>query len=190
MPANRLFITPGALLACEPGKLSRQVVGKMRIVWTMAAAALGCALSLGGASGAEETLGLRGQIYFEPAAVAPPSRTIVPRHISAKHVARAPVDFSYPETAASTGSNVRPVSAGQPVEEGPWHLELSDGAKLRFAYDKDTHIKLGMGMWKVKVGVSKAFGGPNAGAWELPVRHSRAAALGRAGGTNTGHPLN
>ncbi len=75
-------------------------------------------------------------------------------------------------------------------EESPWQLDLSDGAKLRFAYDKDTKIKVGMGLWKVKVGVSKAFGGPNTDTWELPVRHGRAAALGRARASEHGHPLN
>ncbi len=162
----------------------------MRIVQTMAAALMCCVGGISGAMGAEEHLGLRGQLYFEPAPTAKLPQSSVPRHVSPKHIARAPIDFSYPETAASTGAHFVHQDARQPREESPWQLDLSDGAKLRFAYDKDTKIKVGLGLWKVKVGVSQAFGGPNAGTWELPVRHGRAAALGRADNSEHGHPLN
>ncbi|MCP5080546.1 MAG: hypothetical protein GY948_02495 [Alphaproteobacteria bacterium] len=162
----------------------------MRIFWTMAAAMLCCVGSLKGAYGAEEHLGLRGQLYFEPAPALKPPQDSVPRHISAKHVARAPIDFSYPETAASTGSHIAHQETHRPREESPWQLDLTDGAKLRFTYDEDTKLKLGMGMWKVKVGVSRAFGGPSTDTWELPERHGRAAALGRADNSVNRHPLN
>ena len=190
MPANPTFITVAHSWGVGRTDCAGRLVGIMRIFWTMAAAMLCCVGTLKSAFSAEEHLGLRGQLYFEPAPDLKPPQDSVPRHIPSKHVARAPIDFSYPETAASTGSHILPQETRRPREESPWQLDLTDGAKLRFAYDKDTKLKLGMGMWKVKVGVSKAFGGPSNDSWELPVRQSRAASLGRAGGTERGHPLN
>ncbi len=149
-----------------------------------------CVFGLHGTLCAEEQLGLRGQLYFDPAPAMVPPQGSIPRHIQTKHVARAPIDFSYPETAASTGTHVAPRGVQQPQGQSAWQFDLSDGAKLRFAYDKDTKIKVGMGMWKVNVGVSKPFGGPSTGtSWTLPVRHGRAASLGRAGTSEQGHPL-
>ncbi len=162
----------------------------MRIIRTMTAGFMCCLGGVSGAISAEEHLGLRGQLYFDSVSTSKVAHSSIPRHIPAEHVARAPIDFSYPETAASTGAHIAHKETQHPREESAWHLDISDGAKLRFAYDKDTKIKVGMGLWKVKVGISKAFGGPNSGTWELPVRHSRAAALGRTGDSGREHPSN
>ncbi len=134
---------------------------------------------VGSAHAAGPVLGLKGQLYDEdvPARTAP--QNIVPRHIAPKHVARAPVDFSYPETAASPEAPSGQPQAFRPATSG-WNLDLRDGAKLRFAYDKDTKLSLGLGMWKVKVGVSRKIGGPGSGEIEWPERLGSAASMGRA----------
>lgn len=136
----------------------------MRTFWTMATALVCCVVGLKSAQSAEERLGLRGQLYFETGSVSKPPQSSVPRHIAAKYIAQAPIDFSYPETAASTGLQTVRGEAPKPHNESPWQLDITNGAKLRFAYDKDTKLKLGLGMWKVKVGVSQAFGGTEARA--------------------------
>lgn len=152
----------------------------MRVSWTLAALALCCAGSLTCAIGAEQHLALKGQLYFEGAPAGPAPQTIVPRHVPSQHIARAPIDFSYPETAASTGSHLTHQDQVQPLAGSGWDLDLTDGAKLKFAYDRDTKLSLGMGMWKVKVGVSKKFGGSSRIIDDPLVRHGSAAGMGRS----------
>lgn len=163
---------------------------KMRFSMIVATALLSCAGSLSSAFGAEESFELRGQLYFEPTPVAAAPQVTVPRHVAQKYVARAPIDFTYPETAASTGASVAYHEEYQPVDQSAWGVDLTDGAKLKIAYDKNTKLSLGVGMWKVRMGVSKKFGDPTAEPWTLPARHGRAAALGRASNSEPGNPLN
>ncbi len=155
----------------------------MRIFLSVAAAVLSCVTSVTSVSAAEDHLELRGQLYFDPA----PARSFrpkrVPRLVSKDYVAHTTIDFSYPEAPAQEGSQSAARDARQLRDQRAWDIDLTDGAKLKIAYDKDTKLSLGVGMWKVKMGVSKKFGGPSRDAgddgWTLPARHGRAAALGR-----------
>lgn len=154
----------------------------MRISSAMIGMILCCVSSQVGAHGAKPYLGLKGQLYFEdePAQTVRPGA--VPRHVPSHYVARAPVDFSYPESAAAGGISAK-ADAGPPFRpESGWGLELGQGAKLKFVYDEDTKLSVGMGMWRVKLGVSKSFGGPSREQQEetsRPRRHTSAAGMGR-----------
>ena len=154
----------------------------MRVSAGVVGVILCCVCSQAGAHGAKPYLGLKGQLYFEdePAQTLRPATA--PRHVPSQYVARTPLDFSYPESAAS-GAISPEANSGAPFRaESGWGLELGRGAKLKFAYDKDTKLSLGMGMWKVKLGVSRSFGGPSHEDEEetvWPERHSSAAGMGR-----------
>lgn len=147
----------------------------MRISWLC----LGVLLCCGTAHAGEPVLGLKGQLYDEDVGARTAPQPVVPRHIAPKHVARAPIDFSYPETAAAPGAPSLSPQSDQSEAVSAWNLDLSDGAKLRFAYDKDTKLSLGMGMWKVKLGVSRTIGGSGGSDIEWPERHGSAAGMGR-----------
>lgn len=162
----------------------------MRTFLTVVAAVLSCATNGINPLAAEEPLNLRGQLYFDPAPAAASQHILVPPHVSKKNVPQAPIDFSYPETETSTGAYVTSSGAFTRVDHDAWNVDLTDGAKLKIAYDKTTKLSLGVGMWKVKMGVSKKFGGPNSEPWSLPERHGRAAALGRADEVTGAHILN
>ncbi len=153
----------------------------MRLAAGLVGITLCCVSGLAGAHGAKPYLGLKGQLYFDDGSGRDVRQVTVPRHVPPQYVARAPIDFSYPESAASGGlaeqANRSPLSSG----ESGWGLEIGDGAKLKFAYDENTKLSLGMGMWKVKVGVTKKLGGParEEDTAPRPVRHSSAAGMGR-----------
>ena len=153
----------------------------MRVSAGLVGVILCCVSSLAGAHGAKPYLGLKGQLYFEDEPDQTAHQASVPRHVPAQYVARTPIDFSYPESAASEGLSEEAGPGAFSNVESDWGLELGDGAKLKFAYDKDTKLSLGMGMWKVKLGVTRSFGGPNReiAAAPRPERHTSAAGMGR-----------
>ncbi|MEM1199582.1 MAG: hypothetical protein AAGI06_09765 [Pseudomonadota bacterium] len=153
----------------------------MRVSAGLVGVILCCVASMAGAHGAKPYLGLKGQLYFEDEPQQAVRQASVPRHVPSQYVARTPVDFSYPESAASEGLSEEASQAALQNVESDWRLELGDGAKLRFAYDKDTKLSIGMGMWKVKVGVTRSLGGPSRDVPPAPraERHTSAAGMGR-----------
>ncbi|MEM8689424.1 MAG: hypothetical protein AAGF81_18995 [Pseudomonadota bacterium] len=154
----------------------------MRVSAGFVGVTLCCVSTLVCAHGAKPYLGLKGQLYFEDEPNPSVRQVTVPRHVPSKYVARTPLDFSYPESAASAGLSHEAGTDAPSSGEHGWNLELGDGAKLKFDYDEDTRLSLGMGMWKVKVGVSKSFGGPSGeekSAKPRPERLTSAAGMGR-----------